>query len=143
VSSVLEIQAAYIARIVGAMRDHGVRKLSVKPAAAAGYERWLDARLRLMVWYEVANFWRKGGTGRIFTHYPGSVKRLWWENTWPRWEDWEGAAPMWRWQRVRRLLWLLVVVLAAYWARRGGIVTLKALGTAALVRRPPLSSWTK
>ncbi|BEI81549.1 hypothetical protein CcaverHIS002_0207090 [Cutaneotrichosporon cavernicola] len=48
VSSVLEIQAAYIARIIAAMRDYSVRKLSVKPTAAAAYEAWLEARLRLM-----------------------------------------------------------------------------------------------
>ncbi|KLT40229.1 FAD/NAD(P)-binding domain-containing protein [Cutaneotrichosporon oleaginosum] len=121
VSSVLEIQAAYIARIVAAMRDHGVRRLAVTRAAADAYHTWLDERLRLMVWYEVASFWRAGGTGRIFTHYPGSVKRLWWENTWPRWDDWEGAEPMRRWRRIRRVLWLLVVVVAA-WVSRGRVL---------------------
>ncbi|GMK54033.1 hypothetical protein CspeluHIS016_0106190 [Cutaneotrichosporon spelunceum] len=119
VSSVLEIQAAYIARIIRAAHDCRVRMLSVKPEAAAAYGAWIEARLRLMVWYEVANFWRKGGTGRIFTHYPGSVRRLWWENTWPRWEDWEGAGPMQRRQRARRLGLVGVVLgLLAWWAGR-------------------------
>lgn len=129
------------------MRDHGVRTLSVKPAAAAAYEAWLDARLRLMVWYEVANFWRQGGVGRVFTHYPGSVKRLWWENTWPRWEDWEGARPMRRRQRVRRVLWLVGCVLAAWWAGqntvRGARIVAVLAQLAGLLVRPAVRVFHK
>lgn len=101
------------------MRDYRLPELQVKQSATDAYEAWIERRLDKMVWYQVSNYWRaNGGTGRIFTHYPGSVARLMWENTNPVWKDWEGAGPVRRWQRVRRVLWFLVLVLVGYWGGR-------------------------
>lgn len=140
ISSVLEIQAAYIARLVQTMRDYHLPVLSVKPAAAEEYEKWIARRLDKMVWYEVSNYWRaNGGTGRIFTHYPGSVARLMWENTNPVWADWEGAGRVVRWQRARRVLWLVSLLVLGYWGgkrtavgRRLGMAVVKRLGPLAM-----------
>lgn len=137
ITSVLEIQAGYIGRLIQAMRDHHLPTLSAKRSAADTYNEWITRRLNKMVWYEVTNYWRAdGGKGKIFTHYPGSVARLMWEHTNPVWKDWEGAAPVVRWRRVRRALWFVVLLLVGYWGGRRTAVGRRVLAAALTVVGP-------
>lgn len=66
VSMTLEWQAAYITKVILAMRDNGITKLAIKPEAAKKYDDWIAKRLELTTWPLVKNYWRKEGSGRIF-----------------------------------------------------------------------------
>lgn len=112
VTEVLEIQAAYITQILQAMRDHRIPKLEVKKAAAKAYDDHIVAQLDRTTWPLVHNYWRKGGNGRIFTHYPGSIFQQWWDNAWPVWADYTGGEKLARRQKLRKLLFLLVLLTA-------------------------------
>jgi hypothetical protein len=107
---VLEIQAAYITKMVEVMRDEGIPKLEVNRDAAEKYDKWIVSELDKTTWPIVHNYWRKGGTGRIFTHYPGSIARMWWNSAWPVWADYKGAEKLAVRQRIRTILFTLVLI---------------------------------
>jgi hypothetical protein len=113
VTTVLEIQAAYITQMVEAMRNHGIPKLEVKRPAAEAYDAWIERELKRTTWNRVANYWRKEGNGRIFTHYPGTVLRMWWQNLWPVWADYKGAERLAVRQRLRKFVFVLSLVAGA------------------------------
>ncbi|BEJ17999.1 hypothetical protein CspHIS471_0702760 [Cutaneotrichosporon sp. HIS471] len=110
VTEVLEIQASYITQVLVAMRDNNIPKLEVKKAAAKAYDNHIAAQLELTTWPLVNNYWRKGGSGRIFTHYPGSIFQQWWDNAWPVWADYTGGEKLARRQKIRMVLFALLLL---------------------------------
>lgn len=114
VTEILEVQASYITQIIRAMRDNGITKLEVKPDAAKAYDDRIAARLQRTTWPRIkSSYWQKGGHGRIFTHYPGTVLDQWWDNAWPVWKDYIGAEKLARRQQVRKTVALLALIVAA------------------------------
>ncbi|BEI94734.1 uncharacterized protein CcaverHIS019_0703150 [Cutaneotrichosporon cavernicola] len=110
VTEVLEIQASYITQVLVAMRDNNIPKLEVKKAAAKAYDNHIAAQLELTTWPLVNNYWRKGGSGRIFTHYPGPISQQWWDNAWPVWADYTGGEKLARRQKIRKILFALLLL---------------------------------
>lgn len=113
VTEVLEIQAAYITQMIQAMRDHRIPKLEVKRTAAVKYDTHIANQLERTTWPLVHNYWRKGGTGRIFTHYPGSILQQWWDNAWPVWADYTGGEKLARRQKFRTFIFVLSLLVGA------------------------------
>lgn len=114
VTEILEVQASYITQVVRAMRDSGITKLEVKPDAAKKYDDRIAARLQRTTWPQIkSSYWQKGGHGRIFTHYPGTVLNQWWDNAWPVWKDYIGAERLARRQAIRKSLALIVLLVGA------------------------------
>ncbi|KAL1407909.1 hypothetical protein Q8F55_007345 [Vanrija albida] len=114
ITAVLEIQAEYIAKIIQGMRDYQLPQIEPKLEAALKWDNWMEKRLEKTTWQRVSNYWREGRTGRIYTHYPGSVLSLWWFFRWPVWKDFNGAEPIVRRQRLKRILFLLALAVAGY-----------------------------
>jgi hypothetical protein len=136
ITAVLEINASYIAQLIQAMRDYSIPALDVKQAAANAYAARIQRDLEKTTWHQVSNYWRgNNGKGKIFvstiagshlltlqTHYPGSVRSLWWDNLSPIWKDYNGAERIVRGQRRRRVfLTLLTLVVLVWSARRKGL----------------------
>lgn len=118
ITTVIEIQTAYIGQLVEQMRDNHIKELEVRKDATAKYEAWIEKRLNETTWVQVNNWWRGAdGTGRLFTHYPGSVRRLWWEQRRPVWQDWIGADAVLRKQRTRRALFVVLFFVIAFLLR--------------------------
>lgn len=114
VTEILEVQASYITQIVQAMRDNGITRLEVKADAAKAYDDRIAARLQRTTWPRIkSSYWQKGGHGRIFTHYPGTVLDQWWDNAWPVWKDYIGAEKLARRQQIRKTVALLALIVAA------------------------------
>lgn len=114
VTEILEVQAAYITQFVKAMRDHGITKLEVKREAAQAYDDRIAQRLQRTTWPRIkSSYWQKGGRGRIFTHYPGTVLDQWWDNAWPVWKDFIGAEKLARRQAIKKIIALLVLIVGA------------------------------
>ncbi|TXT09242.1 hypothetical protein VHUM_02716 [Vanrija humicola] len=114
ITAVLEIQAEYIGKIIQGMRDYQLPQIEPKLEAALKWDNWMEKRLERTTWQRVSNYWRAGRTGRIYTHYPGSVLSLWWYFRWPVWKDFNGAEPIVRRQRLKRLLFLFALIVAGY-----------------------------
>jgi hypothetical protein len=67
ITTVLELQAAQLGKLIQGMRDYNVLVLDVKADAAKEYDAWIEKRLRTTTWYQVKNYWRgDNGMGRIF-----------------------------------------------------------------------------
>lgn len=118
VTEVLEIQAAYITQIVEAMRDSKIPKLEVRRSAAEKYDKWIERELKRTTWGYVHNYWRKDGTGRIFTHYPGTILSMWWQNAWPVWADYKGGEKLAARARARKVAFVLALVVGALFGGR-------------------------
>lgn len=117
ITSVLEIQAAYIGQLVQAMRDFDIPELDAKREAAVKWDAWLERELQKTTWAQVTNtYWQAGRNGRIFTHYPGSVKHMMWDLRTPVWSDYKGAEAVARSQRIRRSALVVALIVAAWWA---------------------------
>lgn len=52
------------------------------------------------------------------THYPGSVRRMWWEQASVKWDDWNGAGRIASAQRRRRGILALLFGLVVWWGMR-------------------------
>lgn len=116
ITSVLEIQANYIGQMVQAMRDHDISEIEVKVDAAVKWDDWIAAELEKMTWSQVKNtYWQAGRTGRIFTHYPGSVRFMMWDMATPVWGDYKGAEVVARAQKMKRAAWVVALIAATYW----------------------------
>lgn len=144
VTLVLEIQVAYITKMIEAMRDSRIPKLEVKKEAAVKYDQWIERKLQGTTWVRVNNYWRKEGSGRIFvsaahlviltseTHYPGSIFTMWWQNAWPVWADYKGAEKLAVRQRLRKAVLTVALLISFVWGGqqlyRRGVVELLATG---------------
>jgi hypothetical protein len=125
------------------MRDHRIPKLEVKKAAAKAYDDHIAAQLERTTWPLVHNYWRKGGTGRIFTHYPGSIFQQWWDNAWPVYADYRGGEKLARRQKIRKILFVLVLLVGGAWggARAWAAGVPQRVVQGAFARGDALSSW--
>ena len=114
ITTVIELQAIQLANLVQGMNDYSIPVLDVKRDATLKYDDWIEKRLRKTTWYQVKNYWRgNDGTGRIFTHYPGSVRRMYWENHSVIWKDYIGGERIVRAQRLRRIRYVITLLIAA------------------------------
>ncbi len=75
---VAECQADYIAGMLLAMVDHGVRVVEVRPDVCARYNAQLDADMAKMVWSEPGVRSRyRNAAGRIVTNHPWTLQHFW------------------------------------------------------------------
>ncbi|WOO77228.1 Baeyer-Villiger monooxygenase [Vanrija pseudolonga] len=137
VTIVLEFQAAYVTKLIAAMRDNSIPVLEVKQDAAEKYDQIIAKKLEKTTWPLVNNYWRKGGSGRIFTHYPGPVVAQWWDNAWVVWSDYKGGEKLARSQRIRSIAYTVALLVGlAYggkWAVDSGLVHRLGVGAQDLV----------
>lgn len=119
ITTVIEIQTAYIGQLITQMQKNNIKELEVRKDATAKYEAWIERRLQDTTWIQVDNWWRGAdGKGKIFTHYPGSVRRLWWEQHRPIYKDWIGADAVVRKERVRRVVFIAALIASGYFAKQ-------------------------
>ncbi|KAK1924194.1 hypothetical protein DB88DRAFT_510568 [Papiliotrema laurentii] len=99
----IEVQSENVSEIIVQMRKHGVREIEVKEEASDRWNAWLDKRLEKSIWNSAKHYMRAdGGTGRIFTSFPGPGILWWWINYSIKWDDYKGAEPIARSQRLKR-----------------------------------------
>lgn len=112
---ILESQSSYVKQLIGAMRDNGIKRLDIKPSAASKWFAATQARADKIVWTTAKSYMRaNGGTGRVWTHYPGHIGSIWWENLWPTWSHWKGAEKLAFRQRAEKAVALAVVLAAVF-----------------------------
>lgn len=94
-------------------------------AKRSAAEKWYSAtsaRAKRTVWSQARSYMRaNGGTGDVFTHYPGFVGEIWWTNREPEWADYEGADPAARRQVLRRTVQRVVLATALVATLRYGV----------------------
>jgi cation diffusion facilitator CzcD-associated flavoprotein CzcO len=85
----------------------------------------------------------RGEEGRIFTHYPGSIFQQWWDNAWPVYADYRGGEKLARRQKIRKILFVLVLLVGGAWggARAWAAGVPQRVVQGAFARGDALSSW--
>jgi hypothetical protein len=83
----LECQARYIRKCLGFMERTGVRSMSVRPQAAARFQRDLSRRLSGTVWAAGCSSWYKTDAGVITNNWPGFTLDYWRRTREPRLGD--------------------------------------------------------
>lgn len=70
----IEVQIAYILRLLTTMRDRKLRELSVKPDVHAAYQSGIQRELADSVWSSTnCSSWYQNAAGKIFALWPGST----------------------------------------------------------------------
>ncbi|VDB82810.1 unnamed protein product [Peniophora sp. CBMAI 1063] len=107
---------------------------SVEPTqdATSRYNKWLSARLSTSVFTLCTSWYRAGGTGKVFSNFPGPLTLFWWLTLSPRWSDYEVQGVhkgVWVQKRrmsgiLRRLAFLTALTGASVMAHVAGIMRL-------------------
>ncbi|KZV71882.1 FAD/NAD-P-binding domain-containing protein [Peniophora sp. CONT] len=115
---------------------------SVAPTdgATTRYNDWLQARISSSVWTQCSSWYRAGGTGKIFSNFPGPLVLFWWLTLTPRWSDYDVRGRRKdAWKRKRNMISILrgmcfLVAVAglplALQAQAAGIINIAPLGRA-------------
>jgi hypothetical protein len=141
---ILESQAKYIMQLIKAMRDDHIPRLDIKRTAATKWIADTQRRADKTVWTKAKSYMRaNGGNGRVWTHYPGHLSSLWWENLYPVWSHWSGAEKLSVRQRARKAVFILALLAAAGFALTStatGVALLHTLFPGFTVAHP--TAWT-
>lgn len=110
------MQANYITQLIEGIRSTG-KSLDVKVAATEKWYSETSRKAEKTVWALAESYMRsEGGKGKVWTHFPGFVGQIWWQNRYPEWADYNGAEGLAVRQQARRwtkraiVLALLVIV---------------------------------
>lgn len=74
-----EIQTSYIIRMIKRSRDRGLRWIDVKESVSRRYNDQIQAKLRKSSLGGDCLSYYHDTQGRVWTFYPGSAHRMWWE----------------------------------------------------------------
>ncbi|KAF5348350.1 hypothetical protein D9758_010944 [Tetrapyrgos nigripes] len=118
-----ECQINYILSLIQPIFEKRISSIDVKPQATDAYNEKIHKRLAKSVFVQCVSWYRKGGTGKVTSIFPGTSTLFWWWLRKVKWDDYqsdEGSKEEWeRWvrrekrQRLRRCVKLLAVVLFA------------------------------
>ena len=79
----LECQAKYILRCMGAVERRGLRYLDLRPEVMRAWSDRLQAELSRTVWARTGRSWYKTEAGRITNNWSGTTTRYWWHTRRP------------------------------------------------------------
>lgn len=110
----LEVQAEYVSDIIVKTKQYKTDVVEVKQSVTDKYNEWLDNRLDKSVWGHAKHYFRTdGGTGRIFTHFPGPGILFWWLFWSVDWNAYTGAEKIARDQRTKKSITIAGVMAVA------------------------------
>jgi len=81
----IEAQVRYVLRCLQAMESRNLAQLEAAPQACAAFNRWVQRAMAKTVWQGGGcHSWYQDDAGRIFTLWPGTTLRYWWEMRRPK-----------------------------------------------------------
>jgi cation diffusion facilitator CzcD-associated flavoprotein CzcO len=89
ITFILECQANYITKMLKHALYNNITRIELKQEVGDAYWKWVQRRVKPMVWYGNCKSWYQNANGEVIAVWPGTCFEYWWKTYSPNFSEYD------------------------------------------------------